>query len=96
MTDLSSQAWNIMIGSNNPVIDKVTGKGFTCEAHVKLASVDTLTKQHRVYRARKEGRDPHICGRKAMWRINKRCYCQNHAGQQAIDMLVMLTNGGTL
>lgn len=99
VSDLSADAWNIIRASSPKFIAKVEGIGVnrpTCEAKVKMAQGDTLTKQARIAKAKRQGRDPEVCGCRAMWRINKRNYCQNHAGQEAIDTLVILANGGTL
>lgn len=96
---LSHDAWEIMRASGPKIIERVKGVGKnrpTCEAHVRVAAGDTHTKRARFNKAMREGRDPKICGCRAMWRINKRNYCQGHAGQQAIDMLVMLANGGSI
>ena len=99
VSDLSPQAWAMLTRSHPKFIEKVQGVGKNrprCEAKITLAATMTKAKERQISKARQEGRAPNECGNRSMWRINNRCYCQSHAGQEAINTLVMLANGGTL
>lgn len=58
-----------------------------CEANVRLAEGDTITKRIRVWRAERAGRPVEQCGLRAMYRIDGCPLCLNHAGQRALDIL---------
>lgn len=97
--ELSPEAWNIISSFTRRFITKVKlvdGKRPPCEAYVKLAKGDTRTKQHRIYMAKRNGTDPKVCSKPSMWKIRGRHFCQSHAGQEAIDVLVTVANGGNL
>lgn len=99
MTELSPEAWNIISSSTRRFIHKaksVGGKRPPCEAYVKLANGETRTKQRRLYRAMRNGTDPRICCKPSMWKIRGRHFCQSHAGQEAIDILVTISNEGSI
>jgi len=95
--DLSSKAWEIMCNATNKIITKLdSSKAIRCDAKIHISSRKTRTHSLRVAKALREGRAIDSCGQKAVWRINGHNYCRSHAGQEAINALVILSNGGTL
>lgn len=59
-----------------------------CCAFVHLSETRTLTRLGREAKARREGYDPNTCGMRATHRLDGKPFCQNHAGQRALDVLL--------
>lgn len=59
-----------------------------CTAQVKLAAEPTQTRNYREWQARREGRDPSLCGRPAYYYVEGNPRCQHHAGQDALACLM--------
>lgn len=59
-----------------------------CEHKVHVAETDTLTKLHRVAKARRQGHDPAECGKVADFAMDGVPMCRAHAGQVALRALL--------
>lgn len=62
--------------------------GLRCVAKVRIASWQTHTRMHREANADRRGLDPAVCNRKAAFKVDGAAMCLNHAGQQAIKIVM--------
>jgi hypothetical protein len=63
-------------------------RGWTCTAVVRLGQENTLTRQIREHTAKRFERDPTQCGHQACYRVLDQPRCLNHAGQDALKILL--------
>lgn len=66
----------------------VAGRAKPCVATVRMAAGNTRTKGWRLEVAKRRGLPPAMCGAKSAYEIDGRPLCLNHAGQQALRILM--------
>lgn len=74
-----------------PRMSKITAVGDKrpmCGQIIHVPAAATRTQEHRVWRARRSGRDANQCPTRASYLLDGEPLCPMHAGRRAIDVLM--------
>lgn len=68
-------------------VTKIIEPGTPCAVRLKLATVKTVCRRHRLREAEREGRDPMVCHQRATHMVGDIAMCRPHAGQASLAIL---------